>query len=218
MKKLFIEAKRKLKPDSNNILEISKKLPERIAIAYSVQYKDYASDVRGMLSKKHKITKFIQILGCSRPIIPGNTKAILLISDGRFHAVSLSYETKLPVYLLEDSRLEKVSDSDIKSLERKQKASYTRFLNSESVGILVSTKPGQQNLKRALSLKKKLTGKNKKSYLFICNNINPEGFENFPSIDSWVNTACPRMDTYKEKQLTLISPQFRDPSSISSKS
>ncbi|MCK4553158.1 diphthamide synthesis protein [Candidatus Pacearchaeota archaeon] len=35
--------------------------------------------------------------------------------------------------------------------------------------------------------------KNKKSYLFISNNINTSEFENF-GLDSWVNTACPRLD------------------------
>ncbi len=66
-----------------------------------------------------------------------------------------------------------------------------RFLNAEKVGILISTKPGQENLKKALSLRTKL--KDKKSYLFINNNIDLKEFENF-GIDSWVNTACPRLD------------------------
>jgi 2-(3-amino-3-carboxypropyl)histidine synthase len=68
-------------------------------------------------------------------------------------------------------------------------ASYLKFLNAEKIGILVSTKPGQENLKKALSLKLK----NKKSYLFLSNNIDIREFENF-GINSWVNTACPRMD------------------------
>ena len=66
-----------------------------------------------------------------------------------------------------------------------------KYLNADKVGILISTKPGQQNLKKAIEFKKHL--KNKTSYLFIANNINPNEFENF-GILSWVNTACPKLD------------------------
>ena len=66
-----------------------------------------------------------------------------------------------------------------------------RFLNAEKVGILISIKPGQNNLNKAFMFKKKLK---KKSYLFICNNVNTSEFENFPEIQSWINTACPRLD------------------------
>ena len=65
-----------------------------------------------------------------------------------------------------------------------------KFLNADKHGILVSTKPGQENLKQALGIKKELK---KKSYLFLANNIDTNEFENF-GLDSWINTACRRMD------------------------
>ena len=34
--------------------------------------------------------------------------------------------------------------------------------------------------------------KDKKSYIFIADTINESEFENFPFIECWVNTACPR--------------------------
>ncbi len=68
-----------------------------------------------------------------------------------------------------------------------------KFLNSEKVGILISTKPGQENLKKALSLKSNnLNGK--KFYLFLGNELPSSDFENFAGITSWINTACPRLD------------------------
>ena len=48
-------------------------------------------------------------------------------------------------------------------------------------------------------IKKKLK---KQSYLFICNNINTYEFENF-GLDSWVNTACPRMDMEDNKIINI---------------
>jgi len=192
MKTLFIPAKLKLEISNSKILPISNKLPKNIAIAYSVQYENYAKEIKNFLQKNHKIIKFVQVLGCSKLKFPKNTKAILLISDGKFHAISLACETELPVYLLENNQLIKISEKDVENLKKKQKGAYIKFLNAKKMGILVSTKPGQQNLKKALEIKNKI--KNKETYLFISNNINTTEFDNFPEIESWVNTACPRLD------------------------
>jgi len=190
MKTLFIEAKSKSKVNSNKILEISKRLPKNIAIVFSIQFKQIAKDIKKILSKNHKITSFIQVLGCSKPKFPKTTNAILLIGSGRFHGISLANDIKLPIYILEKNNLSKVTKQEVEKLQKRQKASYLKFLNADNIGILISTKPGQSKLKQALNLKKQLK---KKSYLFICNNINTQEFENFP-IDSYINTACPRLD------------------------
>ena len=191
METLFIPAKSKLKLNKKKIEEISKKLPKSIAIAYSIQYENLAFEIKNILSKSHKITKSIQVLGCSKPNLPKTTQAILLISSGKFHAISLASETKLPVYILEHNNFSKVSDKEIKEIEQKQKVAYMKFLHADKVGILVSTKSGQQNLKKAVEISRKI--KNKKSYLFISNDIDVNEFENF-GLNSWVNTACPRLD------------------------
>lgn len=199
MKTIFIPAKIKSKVNKSKILEISKKLPKNIAIAYSIQYKDIALEIKKILSQKHKVIKIVQVLGCSKPNFSKNTQAILLISTGRFHAISLAYEAKLPVYILDHDNFIKISNKDIELFEKRQKASYVKFLNANKVGILVSTKPGQQNLKKALEFKKKTK---KKAYLFISNNMDSTEFENF-NINSWINTACPRLDMINNK---IINP------------
>jgi diphthamide biosynthesis enzyme Dph1/Dph2-like protein len=195
MKTLYIESKKKVKLAD---LEIdTSQLPKNIAIAYSIQYKDLAFELKKKLSKKYNITDFVHILGCSRPKIK-KTQAILLISSGKFHAINLALETKLPIYILEGNNITKVSEEEVNNLKNLKKASYMNFLNSNKVGILVSTKPGQENLKKTLEIKKKLNAKykDKKSYILIANNINTSEFENF-NIDSWINTACPRIEGNK---------------------
>ena len=188
MKTLYIPTKSKRELDKSVVSEISKKLSGPIAIAYSIQYNSQAEELKKIL----KPFFFTQVLGCSKPKFPKSTKAVLLISDGKFHATSLALESRLPVYLLENNRLIKISDKDIETLKKRKKAAYVKFLNSKQIGIIVSVKPGQQRMKKALELKKKL--KDKHTYLFICNNIQTGEFENFPDIQSWINTACPRMD------------------------
>jgi 2-(3-amino-3-carboxypropyl)histidine synthase len=189
MKTLFIQAKINFEINPKKIQSL--KLPKNIALAYSIQYKDVAEKIKQILSKKHKITSFIQVLGCSNPKFSLNTEAVLLISSGRFHAVSLALNSNFPVYILESDNLKKISGEEIENLRKNKKSAYLKFLNSEKIGILISTKPGQENLKRAISLREKLKKKN--SYLFISHEINIREFENF-DIESWVNTACPRMD------------------------
>ena len=192
MKTLFIPAKSKSKVNKLRLLEISKKLPEDIAIVYSIQYKDIADEIKNILSNKHKITEFAQVLGCFKLLIPKQTNAILLIADGKFHAVSLGLETKLPIYILNNNSFNQISKKEIETLEKKQKAAYIKYLNSKKIGILISTKPGQENLERAIKFRNRV--KEKKSYLFLGDNIDLNEFENFPQIQSWVNTACPRLD------------------------
>ncbi len=200
MKALFIPAKLKSEIDKYEISKISKKLPKKIAVAYSIQYEDIALKIKNFLSKSHGITSFVQVLGCSKPNFSKGTQAVLLITDGKFHGISLALQTKLPIYILYKNRLTKISEQDIEILEKKQKASYLKFLNADKIGILISTKPGQQNLKKALETKNKI--KNKKSYLFISNNIDVNEFENF-GLDSWVNTACPRLDMESSRIINI---------------
>ena len=49
MKTLFIPVNSKLEIEKSNLLEISKKLPKRIAICYSVQYKKQAEQIKQIL-------------------------------------------------------------------------------------------------------------------------------------------------------------------------
>lgn len=197
MKTLFIPISSK-NAKASNLDEISSHLPENLAIAYSVQFKNLAINIRdALVNKKHKITLFSQVLGCSNLNLPKNTQALLLIGQGRFHAIGLALGieqtfSNLPIYIYEAGKLSRISESDISALEKKQKAAYLKYLNAKNVGILITTKSGQSRLQRAIELKDKI--KNKNSYLFIANNINTNEFENFPEIESWVNTACPRMD------------------------
>ncbi len=69
------------------------------------------------------------------------------------------------------------------------------FLSTDTVGILVSIKPGQENLKQAIELKKKIekSGKSdKKAFIFIADIISIEELENF-TCKAWINTACPNI-------------------------
>ena len=49
-------------------------------------------------------------------------------------------------------------EQEIEQLKIKRKTALMKFLNADKIGILVSTKPGQENMKQAQKIKEKLAG------------------------------------------------------------
>ena len=175
------------------------KLPKKLFLAYSIQYKSLAESVKQQLQSNNiKIPEFQQVLGCSKI----NTKLhVLLISTGKFHAQNLFLQTPI-LYTLKNNKIIKISSKEINKLKAKKRTSIIKFLNADKIGILVSTKLGQENLKQAEKLKNKLKKQNKQPYIFISNNIDITQFENF-NIGSWINTACPGLAYDSSKMINV---------------
>ncbi len=190
MKQLFIPSyiKENFKLDKLKLLQ--KKLPKEIAICYSIQYKKIAENIHNLLKKNFRISIFSQVLGCSKLIFPKKTKAILLISNARFHGISLALESNLPVFVFDSGDFSLISEEEITKLKIQNKSSTLKYLSAQSVGFLISSKPGQCRLFSALKLK---NSSKKKIYLFLSNEILSSELENF-KVDYWVNFACPRID------------------------
>lgn len=184
VKLIFIESKlKKSKELSESEIE---KIPKKIFLAYSIQYKLLAEKIKKQLEdNKIKVTGIKQVLGCSKI----NTKdPVLFIGAGEFHALNLFLQAK-SIFMLNNNGIMKFSEEEIERLKNKRRAALIKYLDAENLGIVVSTKPGQENIEKAITLRKKINKKGKKAYIFLSNNINPYQFENF-NIDSWINTAC----------------------------
>jgi diphthamide biosynthesis enzyme Dph1/Dph2-like protein len=201
MKILYLEAK---KPHNNAELQINpkcfKELPKTLFIAYSIQYKELAQKIKQLLSKKsYNITAFKQVLGCTQ--LKTNS-AILLIGSGKFHALGLALQNKGPVYIYNNNTITQIPKKDIELLKKRKQAALAKLIMARKVGILVTTKPGQNKSNLAQKLKKQLEKHNKQAYIFISNNINLQELENF-KIQSWINTACPGL-TYDHPNILNI--------------
>ena len=185
MRVLFIESQRKL--DNLDIDSINFSiLPDRIFMAYSIQYKRLAETIKEkMIRLGKKVSGVQQVLGCTK--LAGK-EPILLIGSGRFHALNLALQDNI-VYVLEGNKINKIEDKELERYRNKKKTALLKFLSSDKVGILVSCKPGQENLSKALYLKKKLAKQGKKASIFVADRIGIAELENY-NIDSWVNTAC----------------------------
>lgn len=187
MKTLYIEAQKDIKLDNSKLQELEKILPPTLYIVYSIQYAGLAKQLKSKLNKK--ITGFTQILGCSKI----ETKdTILLLGEARFHAINLAQVSGKSVFIFNNHTIDKITREEISIYEKKQQGKISKFLISDKIGILVTTKPGQCKLNEAIKLKEKLKNK-KKSYLFLADNINLNELENF-SLPIYINTACPRLE------------------------
>ncbi|MBI2671041.1 diphthamide synthesis protein [Candidatus Woesearchaeota archaeon] len=69
------------------------------------------------------------------------------------------------------------------------------YLRAKKVGVLVTIKPGQENMNLAYLIKDKI--KNKEIFIFVGNEITENDLINFPGVDAWVNTACSRIEINK---------------------
>lgn len=194
MNTLFIEAKynKPIKMRDN----IAEKLPPRVGLVSSIQFIDSLPSIKKQLKNKAIIGG--QILGCNiknAEKITNKVDAFLYIGDGKFHPLGVAIKTKKPVFTFNplNNEFKKINKEDIENYEKRRKAALIKFLHGENVGILVSTKPGQYyDIKKLEPLKKRY--KNKKFYTFIADTIDYKQLENFPFIEAWVNTACPRIE------------------------
>jgi len=206
MKQLFIEAKAKLDKVNLDKKDINK-LPKKIGLVSTVQFVDYVKDIKRILEKNKKKCfvgngkqKYkVQILGCDYSAaekIKNKVDAFLYIGSGEFHPIGIALNTDKKVFCFNPSfnTFSEIKDEDIQTIKKKRKANLIKFYSSKSIGILVSTKPGQQNLKQALALKNKL--KDKECYIFMFGTLDENQLENFPFVECWVNTACPRIGSY----------------------
>ena len=197
MKIEFIPAKIKL-----NVLEVVKlaKLPKKIGLVTTIQFLDQLDKVKIYLEgKDHKVFIGGQILGCDASKakkIKDKVDTFLYIGSGEFHPLRVLMETGKKVIIANpvSGEVGEVSDYELKEIKKKAMGKYNKFLHAKKIGILVSIKPGQYNLDKAVNLKKEL---DKESFIFIGDEIRVNELEDFNDIDFWVNTACPRIEDKK---------------------
>ena len=202
MKLMFVEARCK-KPVfiGKHVL----KLPEKIGLVTTVQFIGQVKEVKLQLEKEGKKVFFgkgkyaayqAQVLGCdvdSAVSIEKKVDAFLYIGSGMFHPTAISLKTKKDVFTFNPltNKFNKIDGKDVERINKRKKGALIKFLSSKEIGVIVTTKPGQEQLKKAFELKSKFKDKN--FYFLIFNTIDFNQLENFPFIECFVNTACPRI-------------------------
>jgi len=206
MKTLFIEARSNL-----DIKKLMKKVKfkGKLGLVSTVQHVHKLKEARKLLPKS---VIGGQVLGCNvekAKAIAEKIDGFLFIGSGMFHPTRIAMETGKKVLAANpfSGKVSKVSRKKTAEIKRKLKGAYLSFLHAEKLGILVSTKKGQNRLVDAKKLKAKLQKKEKSAYIFLFDTLVFSELENFPDIDCWINTACPRIavDDHSRFQRPVIN-------------
>jgi diphthamide biosynthesis enzyme Dph1/Dph2-like protein len=208
---MFIDAKYKGSISLTSACLDHLKRFKSIALYASVQYSHNLDIIKKQLkkagikvitSKPERSSVESQLIGCDVYYKNLNLKkepdAFLQISDGVFHANALLFAQKgleKPKEVIVFDPIEQeftiITQESVSQVLRKYKAALIRFLATDTIGVLISTKLGQEQYEASRLLEKKYLSK--RFYFFIDNSINFSSLENFPFIKVWVNSACPRI-------------------------
>ncbi len=204
---LYVEARATLKVDST----VEKALPllekwRKIGLATTVQHVQALDEVREMLIRSGKTvvvgdTRRLsypgQIVGCdySNVIsIAKDVEAFLFLGGGQFHALGVAISTSKPTVVADpfDDRAFSV-DAEAEKIFKQRWASIEEAKKAKNFGVLIGIKPMQRRLEEALAVKEKLEEDGKTVHLLAAKEITPEVLMEFPTIEAFVNTACPRI-------------------------
>jgi 2-(3-amino-3-carboxypropyl)histidine synthase len=138
-----------------------------------------------------------QVLGCdfsNALVISESVEAYVFIGGGRFHAIGVTLATGKPTIIADPYEQTAYSIQDqVRRIIMQRWANISETKDAKRIGILVSLKPGQMKLSRAIELKKKLEQNKISVTLFAVREITPNALIQFPGIDAFVNTACIRL-------------------------
>ena len=145
-----------------------------------------------------------QVLGCSfSAATMTGADEILFVGTGLFHPVGIALATRARVIALDPlaGTAQEVSGD---ALLRRRFAVMEKARGARSVGIIVSTKSGQQRM----DLARRLASLSPAAVIVTMREVNPDELLNL-GFACYVNTACPRLayDDQVRFPVPVLSPQ-----------
>ena len=222
---LYLEARATLKADG----AVEKAVPllsayKTVGLATTVQHVQTLDDVREMLVRAGKTVVVGdarrlpyggQVIGCdfgNVKSISSEVEAFLFVGGGKFHALGVALATGKPTVVADPYDQTAYSvDLEAQKILKQRWASIQEAAKAKVLGVLVSLKPGQKHLEEALRIKAKIEKMDRTAVLFALKEVLPEALMEFPSVDAYVNTACPRIsldDASKFKKPVLTMQEF----------
>jgi 2-(3-amino-3-carboxypropyl)histidine synthase len=196
----------------------------RIGLATTVQHVQMLDAARDLLIGAGKIIVIGdlgklpypgQVIGCNFSnvkSIAAQVDAFLFIGGGRFHALGVALATSKPTVVAEPYGGTAYSvNPEIEKILKQRYASIKEAAKANNIGILISLKPGQKNMADAMKIREYAQKAGKNAWLIAAKEITPETLLEFPTVEAFVNTACPRIsldDAFKFKKPMLTIPEF----------
>jgi len=178
----------------------------KIGLATTVQHVQTLDEVREVLVRAGKtvvvgnagrVTYAGQVIGCDysnvRSVAKG-VEAFLFIGGGRFHALGIALSTSKPTIIADpyENRAYSINEAAQKVLKQRY-ACIEEAGHAKTFGVLIGLKLGQKRLEEAFKIKETAEKTGKAAFLLAVRELSPEALMEFPSVDAYVNTACPRI-------------------------
>jgi 2-(3-amino-3-carboxypropyl)histidine synthase len=178
----------------------------KLGLATTVQHVQTLDEAREILVRAGKtvvvgdtgrVNYSGQVMGCDYSnvrSVANDVEAFLFIGGGKFHALGIALSTSKPTIIADpyENRAYSINEEAQKIL--KQRWTYIEEAkHAKTFGILIGLKLGQKRLEDALNVKEIAEKNGKAAFLMAIREILPEALMEFPSVDAYVNTACPRI-------------------------
>jgi 2-(3-amino-3-carboxypropyl)histidine synthase len=204
---IYVEARATLKVDA----VVEKALPmlekwQKIGLATTVQHVQTLDEAREILLRAGKTVVIGdmgrldypgQVIGCDYSNVKSVAKdveAFLFIGGGKFHAIGVALSTTKPTVAADPYEERAFSvNAEAEKVIKQRWATINEAEKAKNFGVVIGLKLGQKKMDEALSVKQKLEANGKTAYLLAAREITPEVLMEFPSVEAYVNTACPRI-------------------------
>jgi 2-(3-amino-3-carboxypropyl)histidine synthase len=138
-----------------------------------------------------------QVSGCDYSNVKSlanDVEAFLFIGGGRFHALGIALSASKPTIIADPYENRAYSiDEEAQKILRQRWACIEEAEHAKTFGVLIGLKLGQKRLDDALKIKEIAEKNGKSAFLFAIREILPEVLVEFPTVEAYVNTACPRI-------------------------
>jgi 2-(3-amino-3-carboxypropyl)histidine synthase len=179
---------------------------DKIGLATTVQHVQALAHAREILVRAGKTVVIGdagrmnysgQVSGCDYSnvrSIANDVEVFLFIGGGRFHALGIALSTSKPTIIADpyEKRAYPI-DEEAQKILKQRWACVEEAKHATTFGVLIGLKLGQKRLDDALKIKEMTEKNGKTAFLFAIREILPEALMEFPSVDAYVNTACPRI-------------------------
>jgi 2-(3-amino-3-carboxypropyl)histidine synthase len=204
---VYVEAKAKISIKK----ALTKALPfleswNKIGLVTTVQHVHQLDEAKKMLEAAGK-TVFVgnadstkhpgQVIGCdfgNAQSVSEDVEAFLFLGGGRFHAMGVALTTGKPTIIADpyEELAYHIKDYTRRVIMQRW-GNISEAKKAKSFGVLISLKSGQMRLRAALNIKEKLERNERNATLLALREVTPSVLMQFPTLDAFVNTACPRL-------------------------
>ncbi|MFA5003247.1 MAG: diphthamide biosynthesis enzyme Dph2 [Methanolinea sp.] len=161
-------------------------------------------DIEALSAKGSRGCREGQVLGCAfgAARIEGINE-ILFVGTGVFHPLGIQLATGHRVVAL-DPFTGEVQEVNAERFLRRRHALIERARAAECIGLLVSTKSGQERFRLA----REMASRSKNAVIILMKEVSPDELENL-GFPAYVNFACPRLayDDQVRFPAPVITPQ-----------